>query len=373
MKVGVDAQHLSDDKCGVGCYIKELSRALLETGIDLKLYRPQGLLHPELGDLVRERVKLGRLLRACWAQTALPFSAIRDEVDVFWGAAHRLPVLLPSKIAKVVTIHDLVCKVAGQTMRRSGHVVERMLMPQSISAADMVMADSQKTADDIVTFYPAAANKTRVVYLGKKKFHDEWPESVLLSLGIKRDFILFVGTLEPRKNLNRLLAAYSRLPAHVRQEVQMVVAGSYGWGGIDLQSQIVESGLIGEVIVLGSVDEKLLATLYRHSLFQAMPSIYEGFGLPVVEAMSFGKAVLVGGGSLPEIAGSAGVCVDPFDEFSIMAGLITLLDPITRAKKEKFAIARAEAFDWRRTAKEVVSVFHEARERSYARKSTTSF
>jgi glycosyltransferase involved in cell wall biosynthesis len=373
VKVGVDAQHLSYDKCGVGCYIKELSRALLETGIDLKLYTPQGLLHQELGDLVRERVKSGRFLRGIWAQTALPFSAIRDDIDVFWGAAHRLPVFLPSKIAKVVTIHDFVWKLAGQTMRGSGRVAERLFVRQTISAADVIMAASQKTADDIVTFYPAAANKTRVVYLGKKKFHDEWPESVLLSLGIKRDFILFVGTLEPRKNLNRLLAAYSRLPAHVRQEVQMVVAGSYGWGGIDLQSQIVELGLIGEVIVLGSVDEKLLATLYRHSLFQAMPSIYEGFGLPVVEAMSFSKAVLVGGGSLPEVAGSAGVCVDPYDELSIRNGLIKLLDPRIRSEMEKRAFVRAQDFDWKRSAELVVGVYHEALERSYARRRTTRF
>lgn len=371
----MDAQHIGDLKSGMGCYIQELSAALCASHIDLKLYTPTPLKSDNLKKRggPRRDVRSGRVARGIWTQTSLPYRAVCDEVDVFWGAAHRLPVMLPSKIAKVVTIHDLVWKVAGSTMRKSGRAVERLLMPQTIRAADIIMADSQTTADDIAKFYPDAVNKTRVVYLGKKKFHNEIPEPVLRALDIERPFFLFVGTVEPRKNLNRLLEAYSSLPEHLRRDVQMVVAGSKGWGEINLQSQLVALGLVGEVVVLGSVDEQLLATLYRYSLFLALPSIYEGFGLPVVEAMSFGKAVLVGGGSLPEVAGFAGVCVDPFDIVSITTGLITLLDSRVRAEKEKFAIERARLFDWQRTAEVVVGVFHEALERAHTRKRMASF
>lgn len=371
MKVGVDAQHLVCPTDGVSCYIHELSKLLLQRAdINLSVYTPKPFLLYK-GMQVKEsnkHLKMGRFSRAIWSQTNLPLNAIYDEVDLFWGASHRLPVFLPSKIAKVVTVHDLVYKFAGETMRNSNRIVESFLLPHAIYSADLLMADSQKTADDIRKIFPSAAHKIRIVYPGTKKFKEELPQVSLAGFGISKPYILFVGTLEPRKNLTRLLVAYSRLPANLKMTTQIVIAGGNGWGGINLRAEINRLGLMGLVVILGYVEEKLLATLYRHCLFLAMPSIYEGFGFPVVEAMSFGKAVLVGGGSLNEIAGAAGICVNPLDENSIVDGLINLLDPAIRSDIEKIAISNANGYDWEQTAQQVKSVFEEALDLSFARK-----
>lgn len=371
MRVGVDARLLNHQLTGIGRYTLEQSRALLPLIPDMRFYVPSPLASETARLLLPGQVTSGRcthrVARMLWSQTQLPLWAARDEVDVFWGPTHRLPRFLPRRIARVVTIHDLVWKYAGNTMRRSSRWVEKWLMPEAIKAADMILADSQSTADGIADTYPWASDKTRVVHLGMTPLPKAQPLSALEPLGIGGSYVLFVGTLEPRKNLNRLLNAYAQLPRELRQVHPLVIAGGKGWGGIELEALIRSLGLEGTVRVLGYVDDALLSTLYAHALFVAVPSLYEGFGLPIVEAMSFDKAVLVGGGSLPEVAGAAGQVVSPGDEASIRSGLLKLMDPEHRKLKESVAGQRARQFTWESAARDIVNVFEEARQRARKR------
>lgn len=375
MRLGVDARPLTQSLTGIGRYTLELSRALLDRQLNVRLYAPTKLV-PQADILPKASIKTGfatgRMSQMVWYQTALPYWAASENVDVFWGPSHRLPAWLPARVARVVTIHDLVWKFAGDTMRQSNRFLEAWLMPKALAAADMVMADSQNTADDIASIFPAAAEKTRVVYLGNTRFPDALPGALLENLGVNKPYFLFVGTLEPRKNLRRLLEAFSMLPEETRCRAQLVIAGGAGWGeGIDALLDALK--LRGSVVLLGYVDEPMLATLYTHALFLAMPSLYEGFGLPVVEAMSFGKPVLVGAGSLPEIAGSAGLAINPLDVDSIMAGLAAMLDSVKLGQWAAFAKSQAEVFSWERAAGQAMAVFEEAQDRSRSRCSGNKF
>jgi glycosyltransferase involved in cell wall biosynthesis len=216
----------------------------------------------------------------------------------------------------------LVWKYAGDTMRPLSRVLERYQMPAAILAADGVVADSKATADAVKEEFFINLNKLSVVPLGASLAVNAASFEMLKERGINRPYFLFVGTLEPRKNLIRLLTAYSYLSDSIKDQATLVIAGGTGWGGIDINDTVADLGLGKYVRILGYVDESILATLYAHALFLAMPSLYEGFGLPLVEAMVRGTPVLTSNNSsMPEVAGNAGLLIYPLETQSIKNGL----------------------------------------------------
>lgn len=303
-----------------------------------------------------------RISKMLWSQTELPFWAKTDRLDLFWGTTHRLPIFLSKSIARVVTIHDLVWKHAGDTMRPLSQSLDSRLMPQAIKLADLLIAVSQNTAEEINAEFPAARNKVRVVYPGVTNFREASNFSSLSSLGVVRPYFLFVGTLEPRKNLRRLLEAFSRLPVESRSQVQCVIAGGRGWGGVDVKILVKEFGLEKDVVSVGFVSDSQLVTLYSHAKFLAMPSIYEGFGLPILEAMSFGTPVLASNTSaMPEVVGDAGLLINPFNVNDISEGLYLLLhNEAVRSELAKLTKKNTARFSWIKAANETMNVFEEA-------------
>jgi len=365
MKVGIDARLLAGPLTGIGRYTAELTGEVIKYPGRFFLYSARPLV---VGDWRRAntilravgfRTRAGRML---WSQSILPYWAARDDVDVFWGPTHRLPALLPSSIARVVTIHDLVWRHAGETMRPLSRFVEGRLFPQAVRLADRIMADSLSTARDLAALYPESASRTRVVYPGHAALPGPLDPALLETLRIDRPYVLFVGTLEPRKNLARLVEAYASLDRAIRDEFLLVIVGGKGWGGVDAGALVANAGVSSQVRILGYVEDAELATLYAHARCLAMPSLYEGFGLPLVEAMAQGVPVLTSNrSSLPEVAGEAGHLVDPLDVSAIRAGLERLLkDDVYHARLAGKARETAEHFSWRQAAKETWAVFEEA-------------
>lgn len=373
MRIGVDARLLSLPLTGIGRYTLEMLIALQKHPHELFVYSSQPILEsvrPRLQDTVTIRVGCakGRVGRMIWSQTMLPRWANEDKVDVFWGTMPRLPMFLPKRIAKVVTVHDLVWLYSGETMRFTSRLLEKTLMPKAVTASDLIMADSHSTGDAIKTVFPQSAHKVNVVHLGGseiRKHLDEKRSDDCLEkrvLNVKPSFILFVGTIEPRKNLTRLLSAFAGLPDALRQKHQLVIAGGKGWGNVNLQNTLREFNLAAEVCVVDYVNDEILCELYHRALFLAMPSLYEGFGLPLLEAMSFGKPVLTAEtASMPEVAGSAGYYVDPYSVASIQNGLHKLLtDDELYNQLAAQAKTVAEQFSWEKAATEALDVFTKA-------------
>jgi len=367
MKIGVDARLLSRPLTGIGRYTLEMCRALSkEANVSLYLYSPAPIHSEVLINLGSANIRTENLhnsiLRQLWTESYLPLWAKKDGVDVFWGPAHRLPCWLPRDLARVVTIHDLVWKYAGDTMRPLSRVLERYQMPAAILAADVVVADSKATADAVKEEFFINPNKLSVVLLGASLAVNAVSFEMLKERGINRPYFLFVGTLEPRKNLLRLLTAYSYLSDSIKDQATLVIAGGTGWGGININDTVADLGLGKYVRILGYVDESILATLYAHALFLAMPSLYEGFGLPLVEAMVRGTPVLTSNNSsMPEVAGNAGLLIDPLDTQSIKNGLGELIsNHNVRGALADNARANVTRFNWDNSAKQLVSVFEKA-------------
>jgi len=367
MKIGVDARLLSRPLTGIGRYTLEMCRALSKiTNISLYLYSPAPIRADAAIGLETAIIRTGAwdngLLRQLWSESYLPLWAKRDGVDLFWGPTHRLPRWLPRNMARVVTIHDLVWKYASETMRPLSRLLESYQMPLAVHIADAVVADSQATADVVMEEFCLDIVRLTVVPLGANLTESTASFESLRQFGVERPYFLFVGTLEPRKNLVNLLAAYASLPESVKKETMLAIAGGKGWGGVDLQDTITRLDLGKYVRLLGYVDELALATLYANAQFLAMPSLYEGFGLPLVEAMAHGTPVLTANNSsMPEVAGDAGLLVDAQDIGSIANGLNLLItNEALRKKLAENAKSNAARFNWDESARQLVKVFEKA-------------
>lgn len=370
-RIGVDARILSERVTGIGRYTHEILTQLVNRGHEWFLYSHRPII---VGDWSQAnvRVRVGnlpdavnfpkRVLRLAWAQTALPRWASQDKVDLFWSPGHRLPRYLSKRTARVVTIHDLVWKHAGETMRPFARWLDAMQMPVAVRLADLVITVSHHTAQDLVEEMPDAEGKVRVIHLGGASLYPAASPESLRLMGIDRPYFLFVGTLEPRKNLHCLLEAFSTLPEGIKKNTLLVIAGGQGWGGVNAQAVTARLGLSDSIREVGYVSEESLATLYAHALFLAMPSLYEGFGLPLLEAMARGTPVLTSDcSSMPEVAGEAGLLVNPHDVDSIANGLSTLImNEKLRQELARRAQVNAGRFSWQKAADETLRIFDEA-------------
>lgn len=364
MKIGIDARNLVPKLSGIGRYVVETSRKLAELGHDVFVYLPSPPHSAEaIPSGVRPEISYhhGTLGRILWGNTTLLKLAKRDQIDILWGPAHRLPVVGSSTVPTVLTIHDLVWRHASETMRPLGWLGERVFMERSIRAADRVVAVSSATQAAVAAAYPWAREKTSVVYPGCTPLAEASDETVLTRANITLPFVLFVGTLEPRKNLSGLLRAFAMLPDHLKSGLQLVIAGGRGWGLDDLQNEISRLQITNLVRMTGFVSDAELGTLYRRAKFLAMPSFYEGFGLPIIEANAAGIPVLTSSSSsMPEVGGKAALLVDPLNDQSIANGLERLLaDASLYQRLRQAAAMNASRFDWVRSAKELSAVFEQ--------------
>lgn len=367
VKIGVDARNLITNMTGIGRYMLDMCRHLALRGHDLILYLPEEAHsgYPAI-DWAETRIshRRGAIRRLIWGQTELPRLAARDGVDVLWGPSHRLPRRVDPAIARVVTIHDLTWRHAPSSMRGRGLLADSLLMRGAVGAADRIATISAATAEAVATAFPASRPRIRTVYPGLPEIAPGacGPSAILSRLGVEAPYILFVGTLEPRKNLRRLLGAYASLPPEIRSRLPLVLAGGQGWGFSDPARIARRLGIARSVRLVGYVDDAELHALYRGARFLAMPSLYEGFGLPIIEAHAAGIPVLTSNtSSMPEVAGDAALFIDPLDVASIAAGLTRLsCDDSEHARLAAHARANAARFGWAKSAEAMESVFDEA-------------
>ncbi len=366
MRIGVDARNFVSDLTGIGRYVFEMSHHLRMMGHKLVFYlpeKPSFALAEGGGMTVRIGNYAGGVRRQIWGQLVLPKLAVTDGLDVFWGPAHRLPILLNQSIPRVVTIHDLVWMNAAPTMRFQTWLGERLLMKPAIYGADRVVAVSSATAEAVKAAFPAAASKVSVVHSGLTVLSDKSTGESFATFAemhrIDRPYALFVGTLEPRKNLPRLLEAYSRLSVEVREKLLLVIAGGQGWHHVNLTTLISQLGIDSTVRLTGYVTDGELAGLYANARFLAMPSLYEGFGFPIIEANAMGIPVLTSNtSSMPEVAGDAALLVDPRDVDALTFAMWRLASD-EHLLRHLVARSRPNAarFDWHKSASELIKIF----------------
>lgn len=353
MRIGVDARNLVPNLSGIGRYVLEMCRALGAQGHSLVLYLPEA---PKTGlpNLPGCEIRIwnfkGPWLRAIWSMTALPKAANKDGLDFFWGPAHRLPRGLSADLPTILTIHDLVWRKAAETMHWQTWIGERAFMRPSLKRADRIVAISHATARDIVAFQPETAGRIEIIHPGLTELPPPGgrPLTPVDSEGNAERYALFVGTLEPRKNLVRLLEAFASLTPSRIANLKLVIAGGQGWQLGNLSTLIAKLDIEKRVILTGYVSDSELSQLYSGAEFLLIPSLYEGFGLPIIEAQSFGvPAITANGSSMPEVAGDAALYVDPDDTAGIAHAILRLAsDAELRTELIDRCKCNAKRFSW---------------------------
>ena len=363
MRIGIDARNLVSPLSGISRYIIETTRQLAALGGEVYLYLPEATsAQKSLPPSVRQDVSAfyGAIPRIFWGNFYLPKLIQRDKIDVFWGPAHRLPLITAANIPTVVTIHDLVWRNAPSTMRFKGWLAERIFMGPAIRHANRIVTISHASREDICSLYPTMREKIDVVWPGCTRL--PIPAMTPTHKNLSHPYILFVGTLEPRKNLVNLLRAYALLPESIRSEWQLVIAGGHGWKLNQLENIIAERNITQHVLFTGFVSDLELGILYANAKFLVMPSFYEGFGLPIIEANAAGIPVLTSClSSMPEVGGEAALLVDPYAPESIAQGLKRMMrDKALYEKLVAAAKGNAARFSWNNSAQKLVKVFEKA-------------
>lgn len=306
-----------------------------------------------------------------WTYTALAPALLRLRPDVFWEPAHVLPPTAPLMgIPSLVTVHDLGYEHFPEAHTRAQRYYLRLTTRYHARLATHIAADSHATRHDLMHFYGAEASKISVVHLGVD--HATFrPLTDLARLAAVRKcyetgerFLLYVGTLQPRKNLYRLVEAFAPL-AHHFPDVKLVLAGGKGWLADELQGHIEQFGLAKQVIRPGYVADDALPALLSAAEALVFPSLFEGFGLPVLEAMACGTPVLTSrSSSLPEVAGDAAILVEPTNTQQITDALYLLLtQPALSAALRERGIRQAKQFTWQRSAEQIWRLMMMMRER----------
>ena len=367
MLIGIDASRtVVARRTGTERYSLEITRALLRVAPEHRfvLYfnrpPPPGLL--PRGGHVRWRVIPSPRL---WSVGRLSLELRVRPPDVLFVPAHSLPPLAPA--ASVATVHDLGYLRFPDEHPRATRLLRDAANRWSAARARRVIAISEATRSDLVRHYGTSPRKIGVVHHGHdpmfRPIRDrDQLEAVRARHGLGAPYLLFVGTLQPRKNLERLLRAFDRVAERVSGPLTLALAGGVGWHEVRLQRALASLRTPDRVRVLGYVPDTDLAALMSGALALAFPSLHEGFGLPVLEAMACGTPVLASAtSSLPEVVGDTGLLVDPLDVEAIAGGLERLVrDADLRRNLAERGLARAAGFTWDRAARETLAILENA-------------
>jgi glycosyltransferase involved in cell wall biosynthesis len=300
--------------------------------------------------------------RILWEQTVQPLAARRDRLALLHAPVYVGPWLSPCPL--VVTVHDLSFFLYPELFKRGNRTYLQTLTRRTVVQAERIIADSESTRRDILSVLGTPADRVVVVPagVGAEMRPDADPDALRAlraRRGLPERLVLFVGTLEPRKNLPRLLEAWSLLQqrgcAHT-----LVIAGGKGWYYADIEATVQRLHLAESVLFPGYVPDEELPLWYNAAELFVYPSLYEGFGLPPLEAMACGTPVITSNAaSLPEVVGEAAVIVDALDADALATAMATLLgDAELRSRLRAAGLARARGFSWRATAYGTSAVYH---------------
>jgi|RhiMetdeSRZDD1v2_1073273.scaffolds.fasta_scaffold504196_1 glycosyltransferase involved in cell wall biosynthesis len=365
MIVGFDATTLHGEMSGVGYYTARLMESLANGAGDGVIERLVVLSHREVpapnGRPVQVYGRHRFRVRLVWMQLVLPWILRRLKPDLVHFTNYLAP--LAGGAPYLVSFHDMTLSLFPECHPLQRRLVGSTLLPRVARGARLVLVPSQSTRRDVVRLLGVEPARVRVIpYAASPRFRptQDGPERLDSAYGVRRPYFLYVGTLEPRKNLSRALRAFARvvpsLPDHC-----FVLVGQRGWKYQEVLREAERPELSGRVRFLGYVPENDLPLFYRHATALVYPSLYEGFGLPVVEAMACGTPVLTSrSSSLTEISDGAALLVDPYDETAISTGLLALAtDPALRADLAARGVARAATYSWERTGRETAAAYRE--------------
>ncbi|MEO8065978.1 MAG: glycosyltransferase family 1 protein [Candidatus Doudnabacteria bacterium] len=297
-----------------------------------------------------------------WTQLRISWELITHPVDVLFIPASALPIFHPKR--SVVAVHDIAFELFDGIYTGYMNYYQKFVTRFAVKHGAKVVSASESTKNDLIRVYKTKPEKIIVTHLGlgddfrPMKYDEVQPVLDKYDL-VYQKYILFVGTLQPRKNIIKLADAFQKIKKENHVEEKLVIVGQRGWLWEPIVKKIKMVGLDGSVKYLDYVSKRDLPYLYSGAKLLTLPALYEGFGFPPLEAMASGVPVVVSNvSSLPEVVGDAGALVDPDSTESIAEGLLSvLMDDNLRQQMIVKGLARAKRFTWENTARKTLEVF----------------
>jgi len=368
MRIGIDATAIITYPSGISVYTLNLIRAL--TQIDkynnyILFYtigmhsRARPVFFPQSNFKSSAKFLPERFKRAIMKFTPLSFSHLIGNIDLFHSIDYKA-VKLTRGERWIATIHDLIFILFPENITKCYLKTIMDYAENYLPRADYIITDSECSKRDIINILNWPEDRISVVY-GAVNFRIQpgARQKAQEILGFNQPYILTVSTFEPRKNYSRLFRAFDRLKAIYKQPIKLVAAGTLGWLYDDIFNTHRKCRFSDDIVILTNVSNAQLGILYSGAEFFVYPSIYEGFGLPILEAQYMGKAVLAGNNSsIPEVVGDSALLVNVKDEEELVRGMLTLLeDPDLRTKLVQKGYSNLRRFSWEKTAQETLSVY----------------
>lgn len=357
MKIGIDIQTTLGERTGFGYYASYLTEHLqkIRSRHCYVFFKPKA----------KEDFSAPR--RFIWDQIILPRVALKEKVDILHQPAFSAPIFYPKKL--VVTVHDVIAVLFPRDIPLGARLYFGRWMPFSYRRADKIIAVSHHTKKDLVKHLELPPQKIIVIYEAAGEKFKKLPrvqvETIKKKYQTGSNYILTVGTLSPRKNLDFLIKVFARVRAKFTN-VNLLITGKWGWYYEGLFSLAKKLGIDNKVIFTGYVNDDDLPALYNGAMAFVFPSIYEGFGLPPLEAMACGTPVVASSTScIPEIVGEGGILL-PFKEKEWVSTLSRLLkSPPLREKFSRLGRKQARKFSWQETARQTIKVYESLYEETY--------
>lgn len=371
MRIGLCTPSILYPEGGVGNYIRNLTRAIAEIDTlndyfvfgNPQSFQEYGLDGERFELLDRGALTRYRWLRLGWEHLVYPLECTVKKVDLIHAMVFVIPFLNVNK--SIVMIYDMGFHLYPLFHQAGKVAYFKPMIERSVRQADMILTISRRTKEEICGVLNVPEEKVRVTYLAHQHgFRPAADEQKIVDVkrrvSITKPYILFVGTIEPRKNIARLLDAFAMLHGARKRSYQLVIAGRRGWGS-DVDAWIAERGLKEDVILTDVVTQDDLIALYNGCRLFVYPSLYEGFGIPILEAMACGAPVITSrDSSMAEVAGEAAVLVDPESVEEISAAMHRLLaDEDVRQDFIRRGMERAKTFSWHNTAMQTLAVYSE--------------
>lgn len=376
MRIGIDVSLLPGNRAGVGTYTAGLLEGLaaIDRENDYYLYPFfYHIFHPQLKHVAvpKQRnfhVRFRRLpystIEYLWFRSGYPRKKLLGKVDVLHSTTFCVPDEHHGKL--VLTIHDITFLLFPQFHMEANrlHCLEGTL--KAACRADKLIAVSHCTKRDIMEYFAVPEERIAVIYEAARSIFRPLQDKakgkkVSEQYGLCGPYVLTVGTLEPRKNIKTLIQAYAMMAKTLRQEFQLVIVGGDGWLASDLPGFAHKLGLGDRVKFLGHIEENDLVVLFSLAELFVYPSLYEGFGLPVLEAMACGVPVISSNrSSIPEVTGSAAVLVNPDDPLELACAMEVLLEKRDfRQRLSRLGLEQSKNFSWEKTAEQTLAVYRE--------------
>lgn len=373
-RIGFDVTSAMTQGGGIGRYTRELIRTV--TAIDrtnnyqlfsAKLIDKPPIAHPlPTGHHIDYRAALlsERWLYRLWyrARIPLPVQVFTGKIDLFHSPDFVLPPVA-GNIPTLLTVHDLSFVHFADVYVPTLVAYLNKVVPWSVQRATHILADSEATKRDLIEIYGVSAEKVSTLYAGvSPHFQPITKEKQFRAVRKKyglgtAPYIFTVGTVQPRKNYRMLIRAFASIAQQFPHN--LVVAGGKGWLFDDILAEIEAQGLVGRVHFIGFADDEDLPTLYSDATLFVMPSIYEGFGIPILEAMASGAPVVASNAScLPEVVGDAGMLLDPNDQRAWTHAMMALLqDAPQRARLVGRGALQVRKFTWQKSAEQLLALY----------------